>query len=113
MKDRDNILKRAEERRQRAFAIVEDLGLLGRWGAYGRPVIVGAMAYGLVYAPDIDMEVYCPELRIEHGFDVLGGCASSSSRVTGTLFRNRLHDPDCALYWRLTYRDGRWCRMEG
>lgn len=102
---RDGILNRAEERRQRAFAIVEEIGLLERWGAYGRPVIVGAMAYGLVHAPDIDMEVYCPDLRVEHGFEVLGGCAASSPRVSGALFQNHLHDPDGALYWSLTYRD--------
>jgi hypothetical protein len=54
-------------------------------------------------APDIDMEVYCPELRIEHGFQVLAECALNP-RVVAAQFLNALSSPDKALYWQLRYR---------
>lgn len=54
-------------------------------------------------APDIDMEVYCPELRIEHGFQVLAECAINP-RVMAAQFLNALSSPDKALYWQLRYR---------
>ncbi|MDX9979175.1 MAG: hypothetical protein RBU25_03910 [Lentisphaeria bacterium] len=60
------------------------------------------MAYDLVVSPDIDMEIYCPDLRIEHGFQVLGECALNP-RVTKARFSNELNGADKALYWQLRY----------
>ncbi len=98
-----DILERAARTRQQSQAILDDLGLLEKWRRFGRPVLVGAVSFGLAVAPDIDMEVYCPELRIEHGFQVLGECALNP-RVMAAQFLNALSSPDKALYWQLRYR---------
>jgi hypothetical protein len=100
----DDILLRAEKRRERALDIIEELNLLQRWSRYGSPVIVGAIRYGLVVAPDIDVEIYCDEPRIEHGFDVM----SEVARVPGVWkvrFANELEGPDQGLYWQVRYRN--------
>lgn len=97
-------LETAAQRRKTADKIIADLALAGRWGQFGRPVFVGAYAYDLMIAPDIDMEVYCPRLAIEDGFRVLGECALLAG-VTGCSFANRLATPDKALYWRIDYLD--------
>jgi len=98
----EELLARAAARRETALEILSELALLERWAPYGRPVLVGAVAYDLVGSPDIDLEVYCPELRIEHGFVVLEACALHP-RVTRARFANHLHDRDQALYWQVRY----------
>ncbi len=103
MDDSVNVIQRAQHRRQTAEAILRDLDLMSRWRQFGRPVLVGALSFDLAVAPDIDMEVYCPELKIEHGFEVLRECALNA-RVTSALFLNALNTPDQALYWQLKCR---------
>jgi len=98
-----DLLERAARTRQQAQAILDDLDLLEKWRRFGRPVLVGAVSFDLAVAPDIDMEVYCPELRIEHGFQVLAECALNP-RVIAAQFLNALSSPDKALYWQLRYR---------
>jgi hypothetical protein len=98
------ILHRADQRRIAAERILRELALLERWQRFGRPVLVGAVAYDLVVSPDIDMEIYCPDLKIENGFEVLGACALHP-RITGAKFVNALAQRDKALYWQLRYRD--------
>jgi hypothetical protein len=61
------------------------------------------LAYDLVVAPDIDLEIYCPELRVADGFQVLGECAQLPG-VTRAYFANELAGSDQALYWQLRYR---------
>lgn len=93
-------LTRAATRLRIAEEVLAEFGFVERWRAFGDPVIVGAIAYGLVVAPDIDMEVYCDELRIEDGFDVLKACALHPG-VTRARFANELAGPDQGLYWQL------------
>lgn len=104
MNDND-LLKTSSEKREKALAILAELELMARWGRFGRPVLVGAVSYGLVMDADIDMEIYCENLRIADGFQVLGECAASCRRITNADFENHLYDPDSALYWKLNYRD--------
>jgi hypothetical protein len=94
---------RAAERRRVAMTILTELDLIGRWQRFGRPVVVGALAYDLVVAPDIDMEVYCPEVKVADGFQVLSECAQLPG-VIKARFANELAGPDQALYWQLRYR---------
>ena len=96
-------IRRAANRKRLAESILADLDLVSKWERFGRPVLVGAFAYDLLVAPDIDMEIYCPDLRIEHGFQVLGECALNP-RVTKARFSNELDGRDKALYWQLRYR---------
>ena len=99
MKD---VIELAEERRRVAEWILADLDLLRKWERFGRPVVVGAFSYDLLLDPDIDMEIYCPDLRIDHGCQVLGECALNG-RVSGARFANELAGRDRALYWRICY----------
>jgi hypothetical protein len=99
-----DVLVHSERRRATAERILRELQLVERWSVFGRPVIVGALAYDLMFACDIDMEVYCPTLRIEDGFDVLRACAGHP-RVTQAQFMNGLATPDQALYWQIRCRD--------
>lgn len=64
MNHSDDLLQRAEQRRQTAEAILRDLDLMSRWRRFGRPVLVGALAIDVAVAPDIDMEIYCPESAV-------------------------------------------------
>lgn len=107
------VLDRARQRRCVAQGILEALSLVERWSRYGRPVIVGALSYDLVVAPDIDMEIYCPDLRIEHGFEVLQACALQRG-VTDVRFMNGLATPDKALYWQMHYagEDGQQWKID-
>ncbi len=106
----NDCLRLAAARKATAERLLDELKLVERWGVFGRPVIVGALAYDLMYARDIDMEIYCPKLRIEDGFEVLRACALHPL-VTQTMFVNALATPDKALYWQLLCRDeegGEW-----
>lgn len=96
------LVERATRRRRQAEAILDDLRLFEKWRRFGRPVLVGAVSLDLAVAPDIDMEVYCPELRIEHGFQVLAECVLHP-RIAAASFLNALSTPDKALYWQLRY----------
>jgi hypothetical protein len=98
----DAILERAAYRQRVAEHILTELELRERWARFGDPIIVGAVACGLVVSPDIDMEVYCPELRIEDGFEVLQQCAVHPN-VIKARFSNKLEGPDQGLYWQLRY----------
>lgn len=97
------VIERAFDRRRSAEGILADLDLVRKWERFGRPVLVGAFAYDLLVNPDIDMEIYCPDLMIEHGFQVLSECATNPS-VTKARFSNELEGRDKALYWQLRYR---------
>jgi hypothetical protein len=101
-----DLILRAAQRQELARHILFELDLIGRWKEFGAPVVVGAVAYDLVVSPDIDMEIYCPDLRIEHGFSVLSRCALHPS-VTKARFANELAGRDRALYWQLRYRPER------
>ena len=97
-------LARAIHRLHDARNILAQLQLMERWSAFGRPVLVGAVAYGLVVAPDIDIEIYCDEPKIEDGFEVLRACALNP-HVKKARFANKLNGPDMGLYWQLRYQD--------
>ena len=82
----DQILRRAAERTQRAFEVIEKLDLLERWSRCGRPSPVGSVTFGLVVQRDIDLNITSKEPTIESGFEVISEIASlpvipSGSRV--------------------------------
>ena len=103
MQAMDTAFTRAMNRLRVAHGILAQLRLLEKWSAFGNPVLVGAVAYGLIVAPDIDVEIYCDEPRIEDGFAVLQACALHP-RVRKARFANELDGPDMGLYWQLRYR---------
>lgn len=98
------MIELAKERRQVAEKILADIDLVRKWEGFGRSVLVGAFVYDLLIDPDIDMEIYCSNLRINHGFQALSECALNQ-RVTGARFSNELAGRDKALYWQIRYKD--------
>ena len=44
------------------------------------------------------MEIFCPDLRIEDGFEIIRSCALHP-RVTKVRFWNALGPPHHGLYW--------------
>ena len=109
--DNEELLRQSQARQDQAREILAELGLMAHWIRFGRPVVVGAVAHGLVWVRDIDMEVYCPQLNIEHGFEVMAACAAASPRVTSVYFENHLAGDDKALYWQIKYEHadgGQW-----
>lgn len=97
------LFQRESTRRQTALRILAELQLLERWQIYGRPYLVGAVSYGLVVAPDLDIEVYCQGTpRIEEGFAVMAACAQHPG-IRQVKFSNHLQDEDQGLYWQLQY----------
>ena len=99
-----DVLERSRAMSRRALDIVDGLGLMRVWKRFGRPVLVGAVAHGLVLDPDIDMEIYCPELRPQDGFAVLARAVRHPG-VRQTLFQNHMYGPDKALYWQIVFED--------
>jgi hypothetical protein len=100
----NNILQCADQKRQRAYNILENLNLLAHWKTVGQPVVVGAVRYGLVASLDIDMEIYTDEPTVQAGFDVMSKVARCSG-VRQVLFANELAGPDQGLYWQIQYCD--------
>lgn len=85
------LLRRAEDRRQEAVALLDDLAVLERLGTLGRAVLVGSVRHGLVVPPDIDIEVAVPEPWPGIGFEIVGQMARSES-VTRVSYANRITD---------------------
>lgn len=98
----DDVSGRAESRQRIAEHILQELELVERWNRVGDCRIVGSVAHHLVVAPDIDLEVWCPEPRIGDGFDILHACAQHPN-VTKARFWNALGPPHYGLYWQLRY----------
>lgn len=98
------ILQRAQDNLKAANQILEDLELLKLWEeAGGEPILVGTAAYGLIVAPDIDLEIYCHQPEVSNGFKVLGQCVRNP-RVIKARYSNHLDDEDQGIYYRLDYR---------
>ena len=101
------LLAWSQARRQEALGILDELGLLRAWARFGRPVLVGAVAHDLVWGPDLDLEVYCSQLRVADGFQVLAEAGAASPRVKAAQFLNFLDEADNALYWQIKYHTPR------
>lgn len=93
---------RAETRQQIAEHILHELDLVNQWNRFGTCHLVGAVAYRLAVAPDIDMEIFCHEPKIEDGFEIIRACALYP-KVTWTRFWNALGPPHHGLYWQVRY----------
>ena len=100
-----NPLILSQSLRRQADAILSALNLFPLWEAQGgEPHLVGALAYGLALAPDIDMEIYFNAPTLAQGFEVLKACAGTPG-IRAARFRNEMNGPDQGYYWRVDYRD--------
>ena len=89
--DGSALMARAQERRQEASALLDDLAVMEGLGTLGRAVLVGSVRHGLVVLPDIDIEVAVPELWPGIGFEVVGQIARHET-VTRVSYANRIAD---------------------
>lgn len=99
-----DLLRRQAARHRRAHAILRRLAVLDRWRQLGNPVLCGATAYGLLVAPDIDVEVF-GTLDVAAGFTVVGAIAADPAILKVT-FLNATDTEDAGLGWEVVYRDG-------
>lgn len=98
------LLKFSQSLRKDANAVLDALDLFSLWEKQGgQPFLVGALAYGLALAPDIDLEIFCEHPTIEAGFSVLKSCALNSG-CRSTRFRNEMAGPDQGYYWQVQYQ---------
>ena len=99
------VLLRAAHRRSHAQELAGHLDLIARWSTVGEVVPVGAVAYDLVVAPDLDYEVFTAgPPTIGSGFRVLADLAEQPA-VIAVRFVNALDSPDEGLYWQVRCRD--------
>jgi hypothetical protein len=100
----DDILARAAARQRDATRVLVGLELLARLRAVGEPVLVGAYAYELMVAPDIDIEVFARNPSAHEGLAALAPLVDVPG-VTHLSFSNHLSDADQGLYFRLRYQE--------
>lgn len=96
------VLGRQAKRQDNARAVLDVLQPLQRWRRFGEPKLCGAMAYDLLVAPDIDIEIF-GELRVETGFSLVAEW-SRDPAVRKASFINAVGEPDAGLGWELRYR---------
>ena len=100
----DQILRRAEERTERAFEVIEKMDLLRRWSRCARPSLVGSVMFGLVVKRDIDLDIISKDPTIKKGFEVISEIAVLPG-VLKVRYSNCLEKIDQGLHWQIQYRD--------
>ncbi|OKJ70511.1 hypothetical protein [Streptomyces sp. CB02460] len=102
------MLARQAARQEQALGVLDALRPLQRWERFGEPRLCGAMAYDLLVAPDIDIEIF-GDLQVDAGFTLVSEWARDPA-VERLLFINAVGEPDAGLGWELRYRYGgeRW-----
>ncbi len=100
-----DLIARASELQEQAHGVIRLLQLRERWSELGEVTFSGSSRFGLMVAPNIDMEVYADRPRPSAGFQVIAGIAEIPG-VRRVRFKNQLDDPeDPGLYWYIQYRD--------
>jgi hypothetical protein len=97
------LLRRAEARQRCAARIAEDLGIEAGWTQFGTVHLVGAAAYGLIVAPDIDYEIF-GHMAPKAGFDQCTRWATDP-HVIKIKYLNGSATEDAGLGWQITYRN--------
>jgi len=95
------LIERERLRRHTAIEIIDELDVLGHWARFGEPRIVGAMAYQLMVAHDIDVEIFGP-LDTDSGFSIVAHWAKNPA-VKKVLFMNALDGEDSGLGWEVSF----------
>ncbi|MGH3712928.1 MAG: hypothetical protein ACRDT4_05630 [Micromonosporaceae bacterium] len=97
----DALLDRQAARQAAARAVLNVLQPLQRWRRFGEPSLCGAMAYRLLVAPDIDIEIFGP-LDPVSGFHLASAWAGDPA-VRRVLFINAIGEADAGLGWEVSY----------
>jgi hypothetical protein len=100
-----DLIAQASELQKQAHDVIRLLQLRERWAEVGEVTFLGSARFGLMVAPNIDMEVYADRPRPSAGFQVIAGIAEIPG-VRRVRFKNQLDDPeDPGLFWYIQYRD--------
>lgn len=89
----EDVLFQSAKRVREAHQVLAQLQLIERWQKFGTPILVGAVAYELAIAPDIDLEIDCDQPLVEDGFTILRDCALEYN-IRKARFGNYLKDVD-------------------
>jgi hypothetical protein len=102
------LLERAAARQRTAEQISADLDVESGWARFGTVHLVGAAAYGLIVAPDIDFEIFGP-MTAQAGFEQCTRWAANP-HVTKIKYVDGAATEDDGLGWQVTYLHGdtRW-----
>jgi hypothetical protein len=100
--DGDGLLHRQQRRQADAYTVIDTLDVLERWRRFGVPFLCGAVAHGLLVAPDIDVEIF-GHPRASAGFALVSEWADDPA-VRRVLFINALDGDDAGLGWEIRYR---------
>lgn len=98
------LLERAAVRQRDAQRIAAALGIEAGWAPFGDVHLVGAAAYGLIVALDIDYEIF-GVMTPDAGFDQCARWARDP-HVSKIKYVNAVAAEDAGLGWQVTYRDG-------
>jgi hypothetical protein len=103
------VLLREARRQEKARDILRLLSPLERWRPYGTPALCGAMSYGLLVAPDIDIEVF-GEMDASAGFSIVAGWLAADLAVRRVLFINAVGEEDAGYGWdvQFAHRSDMW-----
>jgi len=96
------VLLREARRQETARQIMEALSPFERWRPFGLPLLCGAASYGLLVAPDIDIEVF-GEMDAAAGFSIVAAWAAADTAVRRVLFINAVGEQDAGLGWDVQY----------
>lgn len=100
------LLAIASRYQERAFKIIENLGLVSIWEAQGAEVrLVGSLKTGLLIKKrDIDLHVYSDPLQIAASFAAMAKLAEQPG-ITRIEYGNLLHTEENCIEWHAWYRD--------
>lgn len=102
------ILARQDVLEEEAAAVLDDLDLIARISAVGRPIRTGSAALGLMVARDIDVTSLCPALEVAPIWEAIAPLALNPY-IPRLAFRNDTGrwntDPSYpdGLYWTVEY----------
>ncbi|KOP69741.1 hypothetical protein AMS59_22775 [Lysinibacillus sp. FJAT-14745] len=96
------LLKRAQERKETASLILEELELLEKWNTIGQAYVVGATAYDLLVDQDIDIETFCVRPNAAEAMSILANL-TGNPKVIELKYRNYLETPFNGYYFKIQY----------
>ncbi|WP_285399216.1 hypothetical protein [Lysinibacillus sp. fls2-241-R2A-57] len=97
------LLKRAQERKETALTILNELELLEKWNKIGQAYVVGATAYDLLVDPDIDIETFSVSPNATEAMSILSDL-TSNPKVLELKYRNYLESPFNGYYFKIQYK---------
>ncbi|MGY3188831.1 hypothetical protein [Lysinibacillus sp. TE18511] len=97
------ILKRAQERKETALTILNELALLEKWNKIGQAYVVGATAYDLLVDQDIDIETFSVSPNPAEAMTILSDL-TNHPKVLELKYRNYFETAYHGYYFKIQYQ---------